>query len=53
MMNHLLVDNLSKENALIQQNNSYCRIISPEADPGTLEDITWGTLKQELTACGC
>ena len=44
-----------KENALFQkgfwQNNSYCSIIFPRADSGTLYNIRWSILPRDLTAC--
>ena len=53
-LNHLLEDILSKEYTLVKegfwQNNSYCRIIFPEADPRTLQNIRWSTLQQDLSS---
>ena len=41
-----------KQDILVQQKNLYSWIIFPEADPGTLQNITWSTSQQDLTACG-
>ena len=50
-LNHLLGIFCQKENILVQRNSSYCRIIFPEVDRGTLQNIRWSTLQQDLTAC--